>query len=255
MEIVRLTDIASTNDYLLSQDTRQEVCVVTDFQSAGKGMGTNTWESESGKNLLFSILVHPTWLPIAEQYLMSMAEALALHDALTQVLQPLLGAEVMEKLCIKWPNDIYWEDKKLSGTRIDGSIRGALLQDLIIGTGINVNQEHFQGTAPNPVSLCQIAEAYGKEQEFALDEILQTILSRFAHYEGLLRRGEQETVIKLYHERLYWRKGYHRYEDADGEFEAELVGVAPNGMMTLRRKDGSLQAFEFKQVRFIVAKA
>jgi BirA family biotin operon repressor/biotin-[acetyl-CoA-carboxylase] ligase len=255
MEIVRLTDTTSTNDYLLGMDTSREVCVVADYQSAGKGMDANTWESEAGKNLLFSILVHPVWLPIAEQYLMSMAEALALHDVLSQVLQPLLGTEVQKKLCIKWPNDIYWENRKLSGTRIDGSIRGALLQDLIIGTGINVNQRHFRGTAPNPVSLYQITEEQGKEQEFDLDDILQKILLRFAHYEELLRRGEQETVIKQYHERLYRRMGYHKYEDADGEFEAELVGVAPNGMMTLKRRDGSLQTFEFKQVRFVIAQA
>ena len=144
MEIIRLSDTASTNDYLLGLNTDQDLCVVADYQSAGKGMGTNTWESESGKNLLFSILLHPTWLPINKQYLLSMAEAVAIVEVLGD------GFE------IKWPNDIYYGDKKLSGTRIDINLQGSTLKDVIIGTGINVNQEVFLSDAPNPISLKNI---------------------------------------------------------------------------------------------------
>lgn len=248
MEIIKLSDISSTNDYLLGLDTEEEVCVRTDYQSAGKGMGTNTWESEAGKNLLFSILVHPVWLSVTEQYLLSMAEALAIHDALTEFLELTMGVETIKKLTIKWPNDIYWEDKKLSGTRIDGNIKGGVLQDFVIGTGINVNQQRFFSDAPNPVSLYQIT---GKEYDN--DEILNKILEHFAKYQDALKQGDKEQVVREYHERLYRRTGIHRYEDGNGTFDAEIVKVNTNGIMTLGRTDGTLSDYEFKEVRFVIS--
>lgn len=248
MEIIKLSDISSTNDYLLGLETEEDVCVRTDYQSAGKGMGTNTWESEAGKNLLFSILVHPVWLSVTEQYLLSMAEALAIHDALTEFLELTMGVETIKKLTIKWPNDIYWEDKKLSGTRIDGNIKGGVLQDFVIGTGINVNQQRFFSDAPNPVSLYQIT---GKEYDN--DEILNKILEHFAKYQDALKQGDKEKVVREYHERLYRRTGIHRYEDGNGTFDAEIVKVNTNGIMTLRRTDGTLSDYEFKEVRFVIS--
>ena len=249
MEIVRLADITSTNEYLLGLNTGGELCAVAEYQSAGKGMGTNTWESEAGKNLLFSILIHPTWLPIAEQYLMSMAEALALYYALRDVLQPSLASGDMAKLTIKWPNDIYWEDRKLSGTRIDVNLQGGVLQDMVIGTGINVNQDRFNGTAPNPVSLRQVTG-----MDYSRNELLDKVLTHFEEYMDLLRKGEKERIMGEYHEHLYRRDGYHKYADSHGEFEAKMVGVAANGIMTLQRKNDDLQQFDFKEVRFVLGK-
>lgn len=215
--------------------------VVSAHQTAGKGMGTNTWESEAGKNLLFSILVHPLWLEAANQYLLSMAEALALRDVL---------AEYADGITIKWPNDIYWQDKKISGTRIDGNIKGRYMADMVIGTGININQEVFRSDAPNPVSLKQIS---GKDYD--CEDILQRILQRFEHYYAIAERewsnGKgSETISRLYHSHLYRRKGMHRYRDANGSFEAETIGVKPNGILMLRRKDGTVSEYEFKEISF-----
>ena len=232
MEIIKLSDTASTNDYLLGLNTDQDLCVVTDYQSAGKGMGTNTWESEPGKNLLFSILLHPTWLPINKQYLLSMAEAVAIVEVLGK------GFE------IKWPNDIYYGDKKLSGTRIDINLQGSTLKDVIIGTGINVNQEVFLSDAPNPISLKNIT---GQEQD--RDILLRDILERFYIYYNKVQDSPQE-VVRRYHEHLYRRTGMHTYADKDGTFQAEIVSVAENGIITLRRDDGTLSSYEFKELRF-----
>jgi BirA family biotin operon repressor/biotin-[acetyl-CoA-carboxylase] ligase len=239
MEIVRLDDITSTNDYLIAMQTRDELCVVTDYQSAGKGMGSNTWESEHGKNLLFSILIHPVWLDVSRQYLMSMAEALALRDAIL----PLVPKS--DSLTIKWPNDIYYGDKKLSGTRIDVNLQGWQIQDMVIGTGININQREFRSNAPNPVSLVQIT---GKEHD--ADELLRSILLHFDYYREMLEHGNVDSVVSLYHAYLYRGNGMYEYEDAEGVFEARLHSVAPNGMMTLRRSDGTLSSYEFKEVKF-----
>ncbi len=241
MEIIRLSDTASTNDYLLGLNTDQDLCVVADYQSAGKGMGTNTWESEPGKNLLFSILLHPTWLPINKQYLLSMAEAVAIVEVLGD------GFE------IKWPNDIYYGDKKLSGTRIDINLQGSTLKDVIIGTGINVNQEVFLSDAPNPVSLKNITG-----QEHDRDILLRDILKRFSVYYTKLQKdflrpsldGMRSWLDYQYHKHLYRRTGLHAYADKDGTFQAEIVRVAENGIITLRRNDGALSNYEFKELRF-----
>ena len=241
MEIIKLSDTASTNDYLLGLNTDQDLCVVTDYQSAGKGMGTNTWESEPGKNLLFSILLHPIWLPINKQYLLSMAEAVAIVEVLGK------GFE------IKWPNDIYYGDKKLSGTRIDINLQGSTLKDVIIGTGINVNQEVFLSDAPNPISLKNITG-----QEHNRDILLQDILKRFSVYYTKLQKdflrpsldGMRSWLDYQYHKHLYRRTGLHAYADKDGTFQAEIVSVAENGIITLRRNDGTLSHYEFKELRF-----
>lgn len=241
MEIVKIDDITSTNDYLIAMQTPDELCVVTDYQSTGKGMGTNTWESEQGKNLLFSILIHPVWLDVSRQYLMSMVEALALRDALL----PLIPKGDM--LTIKWPNDIYYGDKKLSGTRIDVNLQGWHIQDMVIGTGININQSVFCGSAPNPISLVQIT---GKKHDVQV--LLQNILTHFDYYRRLLEHGDVDSIVSLYHTYLYRRDGMYKYEDADGVFEAQLHSVAPNGLMTLRRCDGTLSSYEFKEVRYVI---
>ncbi len=232
MEIIKLDNIASTNEYLLGLNTDKELCVVTSYQSAGKGMGTNTWESEANKNLLFSILIHPTWLPINKQYLLSMAEAIAITEVLGE------GFE------IKWPNDIYFQNKKISGTRIDVNLQGNLLRDVIIGTGINVNQEIFVSDAPNPISLKNIT---GKEHD--CDILLNNILERFSLYYNMVRENPSE-IIHIYHEHLFRRTGYHTYEDKNGIFEAQIINVAENGIITLQRSDNTISKYEFKQLKF-----
>jgi BirA family biotin operon repressor/biotin-[acetyl-CoA-carboxylase] ligase len=100
-----------------------------------------------GVNLLFSILVHPVNVPITSQFLLSMAEALSLYDVLT---------DYTEGISLKWPNDVYWHDKKISGTLIETAIAGGRLKNVIFGSGININQRSFDASLPNPVSLFQI---------------------------------------------------------------------------------------------------
>ena len=241
MEIITLDATTSTNEYLLSQNTQDNLCVVTDYQSAGKGMGTNVWESERGKNLLFSLLVHPLWLGIQKQYLMSMVQAVSLWEALSDYVEnPTL-------LTIKWPNDIYYKDCKLSGTRIDLNLQGMKIQDMVIGTGVNVNQLQFTGTAPNPVSLSQISGL-----TYSLSQILSSIIDAFERNYALLRSGAEQYIIRCYHEHLYRRVGMYRYRDIHGEFQADMVGVASNGILTLRRADGTLSKYEFKELSIVL---
>jgi len=234
MEIIHLTNITSTNDYLLSLKSQEDIVAVSDYQTRGKGMGTNRWESEPGKNLLFSILIHPTWIPVNQQYLLSMAEAVALCDTLR---------EVTDDITIKWPNDIYWKDKKISGTRIDVNLSGGILADMVIGTGINVNQTEFLSDAPNPVSLKQIT---GREHD--REALLKDILERFQPLQQMLKDGGTEEIVRLYHERLYRKEGMHGYKDANGTFMAAIDYVEPSGILHLTLEDGTKREYMFKEV-------
>lgn len=261
MEVIRLNNIGSTNDYIMNEldksshsanakqrtsmtiNENWEGVVVAENQTSGRGMGSNTWESEPGKNLLFSILVHPSWLEASMQYILSMAEALALYDVLSKY---------TDDISIKWPNDIYWKDKKISGTRIDGNIKGRYMSDMVIGTGININQKVFHSDAPNPVSLFQITG-----REYDCNEILTLIIERFEHYRHIAQQEWEngkcyDTIHSMYQERLYRNKGIHKYEDKNGMFEAELIEVKANGIMALRCTDGSERSYEFKEVKFII---
>jgi BirA family biotin operon repressor/biotin-[acetyl-CoA-carboxylase] ligase len=122
--------------------------VVADYQTAGRGCGTNRWESERGRNLLFSLLIRPHGLSANRQFHLSMAISLAISET--------LGQHVGD-VSIKWPNDIYWRDGKIAGILIEHTLQGALIKDSIIGVGLNVNQREFRSDAPNPVSLWQIS--------------------------------------------------------------------------------------------------
>ena len=113
----QLAEIASTNSYVMENIgnyAAESVAVVfTESQTAGRGMGSNSWESEAGRNIAFSIVFHPTKVKPAEQFVISMAVSVAI----VRVLQEMFAAE-KNRFSIKWPNDIYWKDRKLGGILI-----------------------------------------------------------------------------------------------------------------------------------------
>ena len=239
-KIIKLENVDSTNRYLkqyVPGDDEEMTIVTADYQSAGKGQGEHTWESEAGKNLLFSIMVHPHWVPVRRQFVLSMVEALALKDALDSY---------TDGITLKWPNDVYWNDQKISGTLIETTVDSKGIKTCIFGTGVNVNQTIFKSDAPNPVSLAQIL---GHEVDW--EEVLQKIIEAFERYYELLRRADYMDVSGIYHLALYRRKGYHWYEDKDGKFEGTFVEVEDDGHLILHDKQGVIRSYAFGEVKFL----
>lgn len=242
IKIIRLDETDSTNRFLhdyVPEEGEDIVVAVAGHQTAGRGQGNNSWESEPGKNLLFSILAHPTYVIPSRQFIISMATALALRDVLTQ--------EAGKGISIKWPNDIYWHDKKISGTLIETAVCRQGIKRCIIGIGININQEVFHSDAPNPVSLRNIT-GHDTERE----SILQAIINRFCFYMGMVERGESAAIISLYHKALYRKEGFHAYCDSNGMFDAEIKDIEENGRLLLRDRNGRLRGYFFKEVKFII---
>lgn len=247
---VNLSTVDSTNSFvremLAEEGTGQVISasslpdftlVVADDQTKGRGQQGNSWETERGKNLTFSLLCHPDFVPASRQFLLSQGMAVAVRDAL---------AEQVEGVEVKWPNDIYVGDQKISGTLIECDLVGKNIANCIIGVGVNINQTVFWSDAPNPTSLQLLT---GKEHN--REAVLSSILNHFQTYYRLLAEGKTEDVRQMYKEHLYRREGFHRYRDVRGDFWAEIAGVEPTGHLCLRFEDGNIVRYEFKEVQFI----
>ena len=210
-----------------------ELCVVADYQTAGKGCGSNSWESERGKNLTFSMLIHPEGIPANEQFRITEVVSVALCETL----EPYIN----NKVEIKWPNDIYVGDRKICGILIENRLQGATIRDSIIGIGLNVNQRVFLSDAPNPVSMYQLTG-----QETDLDALLHQFLAAFG------RVAQTPTTSSDYRARLF-RKGIPAlYEDSSGRFKATLEDVETDGRLVLRDDTGQVRTYAFKEVQFII---
>ena len=167
--IIHIEETDSTNRWL-KENGEGNMVVVADYQTAGKGCGTNSWESERGKNLTFSMLIHPENIPASRQF--RITEIISV--AICEVLEQYIG-----DVSIKWPNDIYWRNGKLGGILIENALTGNQIRDCIIGVGLNVNQRRFLSGAPNPVSLWQISE-----HETDCAQLLDEILAKFGELVG-----------------------------------------------------------------------
>ena len=206
--------------------------VVAEYQTAGKGCGTNSWESERGKNLTFSMLIHPEEIPANEQFRITEITSVAMCETLRQY---------VNEVSIKWPNDIYVGDKKICGMLIENRLQGSVIKDSIIGIGLNVNQREFLSDAPNPVSLHQLL---GHETD--REALLKTFLDAFDN------AYNSKTTCSTYKEMLY-RKGKHcLYEDKTGRFTATLTDVMPDGRLLLVDQERREHIYAFKEVQFIL---
>ena len=194
------------------------------YQTAGRGQTGNGWESEEGKNLLCSILLPPT----KNLYFLNIAVGVALLRV------------IGEDFTIKWPNDIYYGDKKLAGILLENAIIGSEVRYAIAGIGLNVNQTVFVSDAPNPVSLKQITG-----QEYDIDKLMERLMEE-------IDQVLNEDVWPDYKAHLYRREGFWPYEDANGRFEARIEDVLPTGEIVLRDKQGNQRKYHFKQVRYIL---
>lgn len=237
-QLIHISETDSTNHWLKEHQTDCDCVVAADYQTAGRGCGTNTWESERGKNLLFSILCHPEWIKANRQFLISMSVSIAIARVIEHHTKKTPGHVVS----IKWPNDIYVNDNKICGILIENKLQGSHIKESIIGVGLNVNQQEFCSDAPNPVSLIQLLH-----KELDCEQLLQEILTQFSE---LMEPANEASVKEEYRQRLYRNKGYHTYRDAEGEFSARIASVEDNGHLLLQLHEGDQRRYAFKEVQF-----
>ena len=237
--IYHLDITASTNDDARDEKYREGDVVWADFQTAGRGQRGHVWHSCKGENLTFSVVLEPTFVPIAEQFSVSEVVALSLVDMLAEY-----GIEAK----IKWTNDIYVGDKKLVGILIEHSLSATSLRRTIVGVGINVNQREFDPSIPNPVSMAQLLD-----RELDAEEVLRCFLGHLQRNYALLREGGAEALHSRYNSLLYRRDEFHTYALPSGErFRAKILGTASSGALCLENEKGKTKEYLFKEVEFVI---
>lgn len=243
-----IATVNSTNDYLrLHPDI---VTLRTDFQTSGRGQAGNHWESEQGQNLLFSTRLKEIGLAATDQWFINMLVAVALYETLNTKLSTLNST-----LTIKWPNDLYYGDKKLAGVLIENTLLGTRIADSIIGIGLNLNQTKWHSDAPNPVSLKQITG-----EDYDPDEMMNIFL-------GTLNElvPEINHLRAYYMQHLYRREGFYWWEErevstmptmngqrTEQSFEAQIVDITSQGELVLQTRNQDIKTYHFKQIKYIL---
>lgn len=246
-----LPTVPSTNTWL--KDNASEFghgdIVLTDDQTAGRGQRGNFWEAEPGKNLTFSMLLKPGGIAPAKQFVISECVALGVVEVLRDWLSGYIRPEDVK---VKWPNDIYVADNKIAGILIEHAITTDHIVHTVAGIGLNVNQTIFRSSAPNPVSMAQLAGNASFSVRDIMDEIAAAILRRMED------ASRSDRGVDHLHEEFHamlWRNDGNAYRfmlaSDTSRFVAVIDGVDPDGMLRLRLPDGTLHSFAFKEVVFI----
>jgi BirA family biotin operon repressor/biotin-[acetyl-CoA-carboxylase] ligase len=240
--LITIKQIDSTNNFLKntlsnSKPLPEGTVIMAESQYAGRGQQLNRWHSDDGKNLTFSILLKPSFLPLAQQFDLTRAVSLGIINAF----EPLLG----DKLKIKWPNDIYYGDQKLGGILIENIVQGSQIKNSIIGIGLNINQEAFPLEVPNAVSLKQILHR-DYDLKILLSEICKNIEVAYLN----LKAGKLDVVRNTYLQRLYWLNEDRSFKTNGLSFRGTINNVKPNGLLVVHNGVEELE-FNLKEIQFL----
>ena len=237
--IYHFDTVGSTNDVARDKTYCDGDIIWADFQTAGRGQRGHTWESRAGENLTFSVVLEPHFLPVAEQFMLLEAVALALYDFFA-----LVGVDTK----IKWTNDIYVGNRKAVGILIEHNYSGGKLSRTIVGIGINVNQTEFSADIPNPISLSMLTgEKYDRRE--LLEQFEKCLSARYLQ----LKNGEWDTLQTDYHSALYRRDERQLFALPDGTREEGIIrGVKPTGDLIVEWENGEKKSYLFKEIEFVV---
>ena len=227
MPFIELQSIDSTNKYAMTLvhqnqlpdghgEPQHGMVIFTHEQTAGKGQRGKVWASEKGANIALSILLNPSPLSITKQFRLSICIAVSVADFFTKY----AGDETK----IKWPNDLYWRDRKAGGILIENVIRDNEWEWSVAGIGININQTSFDPALPNPVSLKQITGKSFNSLQLA-KEICKDIETNFQ----LLINNDFETLYNRYLNLLYKKDESVKLRRDNRLFDAIIKSVTPTG--------------------------
>lgn len=238
-KIIYLPICHSTNlyaqEWLASHPVEEGLVILSDKQTAGKGQRGNTWEAEPGKNITLSVVLTPYFLPLKQLFYLNIVVSLAVFHFLQKY--------IINGLKIKWPNDLIYENKKISGILVENSIREQQIESAIAGIGININQGNF--SIPSAASLKTIT---GKDYD--LIHLIPELLSHLEEYYLMLKKGEFSALKEQYLSVLF------KFEEnvifrAEELFEAKIVDVDEDGKLVVLLENHQQRSFDIKEVSFI----
>ena len=241
MRIIKLNAIDSTSSYLKELYVKNMVedytVVIANYQTGGRGQMGTVWDSEKGKNLMFSLFKDLSMHDVEFPFYICMAISLSILKTLKELNVP--------DLYIKWPNDILSADKKICGILIENVIKNKL-NSTIIGIGINVNQTEFNALH-KASSLKNITGV-----QYDLDEILYNIIKNTTYYSSLLEEGKYEDVKNEYEINLFRKNKPSTFKNANGElFSGFIKGVTKYGKLQVLLEDEIVKKFDLKEIQLL----
>jgi BirA family biotin operon repressor/biotin-[acetyl-CoA-carboxylase] ligase len=238
-QLIYLPQCDSTNRFaqeLINKNKAIEGCVVvTDRQTHGQGQRGNTWEAEPGQNITLSLILKPAFLAAQHQFNLNICISLAVLDFAAIFLPP--------NLKLKWPNDLYYGNKKIGGILIQNSLSGQFIQHSVIGIGLNINQDLF--SAPNASSFALIT---GKT--YYLPNLIQKLLELLEVRFLQLKEGKIAHLKDEYLQSLYRFQEQRTYRVNDQLIKGIIIGIDESGRLGLDT-GATVYYFNFKEITFV----
>lgn len=238
---IHLPSCQSTNDIAISllenPDILEGTVIITDHQTAGKGQQGAHWEAAPYQNITISVVLCPTFLTANNQFCLNLAISLGIFHFLTSYLGNLVK--------IKWPNDLYYENKKICGILIQNYVKGNFISKSVVGIGINVNQVQFEN--PSATSMKLVTGIH-----YALPELVASLYQFIEVAYIKLKKGDEEALRIAYTNCLFGfgeKRSFKNFETNDF-FEGEIIGFDQIGRLKIKTND-TILVFNHKEVGFI----
>ena len=234
---IELDSVDSTNNYAMARIhagmASDGLVCLAHHQWAGKGQRGRSWVDEPGQSLTMSLVVNPLPLNIGQQFLLSAAVGLGVLD--------FLRSYSPNHWSLKWPNDIYWNDRKAAGILIDTVIQGNNWSFAVVGIGLNLNQDHFPTTLSRAVSLKQIISGHYEPSQVARDlvPLLQHRIKQL--------KEDPERILSDYNRSLYKIQQPVALKNKEELIVATLLGVDASGLLLT-----SQGSFAWKETEFVM---
>jgi len=236
--------VDSTNDIakeLICCNSKINGTVIqANHQLKGRGRQNNVWESNPGENLLFSIIITPQSIHPSKQFVINELVSITLRDYLQKTIPD-------KTVKIKWPNDIFIENKKIAGILIEHSIMGATIDCSIIGIGININQIHFPSLFPSPTSLKIETGLHHDIQQLCMD-YSNLFLNEFE----LFSPEKELSLTETYSQHLYRLHEKHDFLIDGKKTEAIITGIDEYGCLLMKMEEGNVRAYELNSIAYVL---
>lgn len=240
-KIITLDRVNSTNSYakewISIHGIEEKTVFLAQEQYQGKGQQGNSWHSERGMNITLSIILTPSWLALTHQFHLNKCLSLGIKDYL-------LTYFPANKIAIKWPNDLYVNNKKIAGLLIESAFSENQFDYIIVGIGLNINQKTFNPSIPNPTSL-HIETGNHFDIMHETNRLLACIHFRYHQ----LEHNENQVHID-YLNQLYQLGIMHTYSTTKGKLVGKMIGVNDAGQLKILDNANHLHLFNIKEVSF-----
>lgn len=242
VNVIELKETTSTNTeakLLIEQEKPLEgTLIIANKQTKGKGQHGNSWQTEAGKNLTCSYILYPVFLSADKHFYLNMVVSLAVKEVCEVILE--------DEVKVKWPNDIYYGNKKIAGILIENSISGATVITSIVGIGLNVNQTEFDTNLQNPGSLKQFTG-----HDILLQNIQQNLNVFLEKYYLQLRQQHFHFLQRAYTEALFRYNQTALFKKGEQTFKGEITGIARDGKLIIESNGKELR-FNMQEVKFVI---